>query len=316
MLFLLNSYSRVRFLLEDYKYDIKESFNNLNKADINLYVMSMEHSTGEYELMDQVPVFGHIYDEEFSYCENGSTITYLNGNISVTASGKDSCYAYFVELERDIVLKIYKKESETSERVLVNNIPNRAYSLTSSSCTKGSITFNGETRRFKISSSEKTVCEVEFTKNDLDININVYKEDASGSHTHIIDNHDMKFELVNNIPPSNYEFHSFVCENAKTIIKEENGELVVDAYSKDTCNVYYLGGSDKVGFIMMQENTTGDAGYTTGKKYTRIYQIPSSSYSYVGYICDDVNASVTYSNGKFIGENATQTTCYLYFDLQ
>lgn len=315
MIFLLNSYSRVRFLLEDYKYDIKESFASLNNADINLNIMALEYSSGEYELMDHVPTFGYIYDEEFSYCENGSNITYSNGNISVAATKKDNCYAYFIGLEKDIVLRVYKKESETGNATLINNIPNRSYNLASASCTKGTITFNETTRRFLISSSEKTVCEVIFIKRDMDINVNVYKEIPGGSHIYEIDGNNIKFTLVNDIPNSDYTLHSYDCENDDTTIKEENGELVVDATGKDTCNVYYVGGSDKVEIVIMQESTSGDAGYTTGKKYTRVYQSPGEDYTYVGSICDDTSAEVTYVDGEFTGVNDTQTICRVYFDL-
>jgi len=46
-----------------------------------------------------------------------------------------------------------------------------------------------------------------------------------------------------------------------------------------------------------------------------VNQHPGVSYSYVGYICDDTNATVTYNNGEFTGENDEQTTCRVYFDL-
>lgn len=314
MLFLLNSYSRVRFLLEDYKYDIKESFASLNEADINVYIMVWNHITEEYELADEVPSFGYVYESEFSYCKNGSTLTYSSGNISVTASRKDSCYVYFREIERDIVLRVYKKESASGNKVLVKNIPSRAYNLESATCTKGTIEFNETTRKFKISSSEKTVCEAVFTRKDMDIIVNVYKEASSGTHVYKIDGVDRKFTLVGDIPGSNYTLHSYVCDNGNATITESSGELLVDATGKDVCNVYYVGGSDKVEIIIMQESETGVSGFTTGKKYTRVYQHPGSGYSYIGFKCDDTNATVTYSNGIFTGENDTQTTCYVYFN--
>ena len=83
MIFLLNSYSRVRFLLEEFKYDIKESFANESIADVNLYFVIYDSTTGGYEITNEMPSFGYSYDSEFSYCKNGSKITYINNHISV-----------------------------------------------------------------------------------------------------------------------------------------------------------------------------------------------------------------------------------------
>lgn len=317
MIFLLNSYSRIRFLLEDYKIDIKESFAELNSADINLYFYAWDSKTLEYELVNSMPTFGYEfieYDEDkpSSYCKNGSTISYQNGNISVSASRKDSCYAYFKELNKDIILNIYTKETKNSAKKLVKNIPGASYSLTDYDCTNGAtLTFDEKTRKFKISSSHKTVCNVEFTKKEMDIILNLYKEDATGTHEY----NDTKYTLVNELPGSNYLFDAYTCKNNNTTIStDSNGELVVDASGKDECNIYFNGGSSKVEIIIMQETDTGLNGYTTGKKYSRVYSIPGSGYGYVGYLCDNSSATITYSNGILSGTSSVQTTCRAYFN--
>ena len=64
----------------------------------------------------------------------------------------------------------------------------------------------------------------------------------------------------------------------------------------------------------MQETTSGVTGYTTGKYYSRVYQSPGTGYAYVGYICDNRNATVTYKNGIFEGVSDTQTICRVYFN--
>lgn len=312
MLFLLNSYSRIRFLLEDYKYDIKNSFANLSVADINVYFMVFDNSTGEYELVDSMPYFGYNYEPEFSYCKNGSTITYQGGNISVTASRRDSCYAYFKEAEKDIVLNIYTKTSADSKRKLVRSIPNSSYKLTNANCTNGAqITFDEVTRKFKITSEYKTVCEVEFTRREMDIILNIYKENVNGTHEY----NRLKFSEVTDIPGSNYLYNSYDCENDLAVVTvDENGELSVEAQGKDVCNIYYTGGNDKVEILIMQETENGVAGFTTGKKYSRVYQAPTTGYAYVGYICEDSSATVTYNNGILSGESSVQTTCRAYFN--
>lgn len=316
MLFLLNSYSRVRFLLEDYKRDIKESFVDLTKGDINLYIMVWNYASEEYELVDEVPTFGYDFDEEFSGCEDGGKISYSGGNISITASKKVDCYAYFVEKDWDIILRVFTKEDANSDRVFVKRIPTALYTLTNKSCSSSTATidFDEVTRKFKINSSEKTICEAEFTKRDIDVNINIYKEMVGGEHYQYIDGEKVSFTYVKEVPPTGYYYHSFDCKNNNVSITEEDGELIIDAKGEDDCNVYYTGGLDKVDVIIMRENETGVDGYTTGKKYVQVVENPGSGYAYIGHICDDPNATVTYTNGIITAYNKKQTTCRVYFN--
>lgn len=313
MIFLLNSYSSIRFLLDQYKYDIKNSFAEASGSDINLYLMVWDENTQEYELQDEMPAFGYYFEPNFSYCKNGSTISYANGNVSVTAVRRDSCYAYFKEAEKDIILKIYTKETETSDRVLVKNVPNYSYTLTSKNCTNGAIlNFNEDSRKFTISSSQKTTCEVEFTKKEMDIIINFFREDALGNHAY----NGLKYKEVTEVPGITYTFDSYVCTNSgvNTTIDYENGELVIESSGRNECNVYFNGGTNKVDLIVMQETDTGVSGYTTGLKYSRVSTIPGTGYKYVGYICDDGSASVTYSNGTLTATSDVQTVCRAYFN--
>ena len=319
MLFLLNSYSRIRFLLEDYKYDIKESFANLSVADINVYFMVWDNTTEEYELTKNMPSFGYIYEPEISYCKNNSVITYNGGSVSITASRKDSCYVYFTTGEKDIVLNIYTKTSADGERKLVQEVPGISYNFTGYSCTNGAeLEFDDETRQFKITSAYKTVCDVEFTRKDMDIILNIYKEDANGEHECSISScSGLMFKEVTDIPGENYKFTSYYCENENAVINEnENGVLSVEAKGKDVCNIYYTGGNDKIEIIIMQEAENGVDGYTTGKKYSRVYQPPTTGYAYIGYICDDKNAKITYdkTSNTLVGEGTTQTVCRAYFN--
>lgn len=145
----------------------------------------------------------------------------------------------------------------------------------------------------------------------MDIVLNIYKEDVNGTHEY----NDVKYTLVSDIPGTNYVFGSYVCKNNKTTINtDNNGELIVDSTGKDECNIYYTGGNSKVEILIMQETDTGINGFTTGKKYSRVYSIPESNYAYVGFLCDNVNASITYSNGTLSGTSDVQTVCRAYFN--
>ena len=96
MLFLINSYSSNRFLLDRYKYDIKNKFAEDSGADINVYFLVYNKYSKEYELEDQMPGTEYEYDSTLSYCKNGSTINYTANGIEVTGiKRKDFCYAYF-----------------------------------------------------------------------------------------------------------------------------------------------------------------------------------------------------------------------------
>lgn len=313
MVFLLNSYSNIRFLLSEYKYDIKNSFASSGIADINLHIMVWNSNTFEYEIEEEVPRFGYSYENAISYCKNGSVMMYLNGKLKVAAAKKDECYAYFKSLDKDIILNIYTKKSVDSEKVLVKDIPGLSYSLTSSSCTNGAeITFNEETRKFNVISNDKTECEAIFTKNAVNVNLNIYRESATGTHVY----GSLKYLKVDGIPNDNYTFHSYTCENnsVTTKITYIDNEIDIESDGENTCNLYFNGGTEKVELIIMQETDTGVSGYTTGKLYSRTYSIPSIGYKYVGYICDDSSASVNIVNGIPIAVSDSQTVCRVYYN--
>ena len=95
MIFLVNSYSKNRFMLNEYKDKIKNDFAENNDLDINLYFMVYNEKTKEYEIEYNMPKEGYIYKDEYSYCKNGSVMVKKENQIEVRANKKDSCYAYF-----------------------------------------------------------------------------------------------------------------------------------------------------------------------------------------------------------------------------
>lgn len=317
MVYLLNSYSRIRFLLEEYKYDIKESFATADVGDISLYFYVKSSVTGEYEMVNNMPMFGYVFQSEFSYCKNGSVITAQGGNVSVAVTRKDSCYAYFDPIETDIILEIYKKESSNGSRIKVNAVPSAAYSYVSGSCSNGTIEFNEETRKFKISASTKTKCVVDFVRKDMDININMYKQSATGEKVY----NGVNYTFIDNVPSGNYILNAYQCINNNTDITVDSstGDLIVNSRGENTCDVYFkFTGGDDIEVIIMQETETGITGYTTGKYYSRVYAIPNTSsgtgFKYVGYICEDPSATLTFSGGTITATSSVQTTCRAYFD--
>ena len=313
MLLLLNSYSSNRFLMEKYKNDIRNSFAEASLADINLFIMAWDESTQDYEQLEYIPTIGYYYESNYSYCVKGGTIDYNGADILVSTKGKDTCYAYFREAESDINIKVYTKESNAAEEKLVKTIPGANYKITSMSCNNnGKITFDENTREFTVNTTDITECKVVFTKKNADVRINIYKQNAYGSHMH----ENLRYVKVEEIPGINYAFADYKCagSNTKTEILYENDELVIITSGKNECDVYFNGGSSNVELIIMMETDTGVSGYTTGIKYTKIATIPGSGYKYVGYICNDDAADVVFDNGIFHVSSSTQTTCRAYFN--
>ena len=102
MLFLINSYSSKRFLLDRYKYDVKNKMLEDSAADINIYFMVYDEDSKEYELRYEIPEKseGYHFDIELSYCKKTpkSNIGYYLTENEIKVSGikqKDFCYIYF-----------------------------------------------------------------------------------------------------------------------------------------------------------------------------------------------------------------------------
>ncbi len=312
MVFLLSSYSKDRNLLSEFKNDIKNSFAEASRADLNLYIYVWNAQTEEFEMRESVPSQGYFFEPAYSYCQKGSTISYNNGNLSINATQKDSCYAYFRAGEKDIILKIYTKESATSKKTLVEDIPDDSYDLSNISCSKGNIKFDEKIRKVILNASEKTECEIEFTKRDTNVTIHMYKEDKMGT----IDYNGLSYTAINEVP-LNYEKYTYVCTNeaAATDINIKNNKLIIHSKNDDECNVYFTG-SNGAEIIIMQETAEGTSGYTTGKKYSRTYGVPGYGYKFVGSICNPSDLKIEFVNGSLAlnGTSAKYGTCYAYFE--
>lgn len=93
MVFLINNYSSRRYLLYRQNNDIKEELYKLRGADIDLYIMIWNNTTKEYEYSYYAPSNGTL--DRKSYCKNGGTLNYENGEITINAKRRDECHAYF-----------------------------------------------------------------------------------------------------------------------------------------------------------------------------------------------------------------------------
>lgn len=320
MLFLLNSYSSNRFLLDRYKYDIKNTFAEESGADINVYFLVYNDFSQDYELEDNMPAYGYNYESDYSYCKNGAAISYENDNVVVAAKRKDFCYAYFTPIDRDIDLKIYIKESNDSDEVRVTKVPGLSYefSVSDSTCTNDTafVEFDSLTRKLSVVSEGKTKCKAVFVKKEKYVDLKYYIETSESLDDTVEFSGKIYKPTENNVVPgNNYKYIGYSCNpEVQTNIKYDNNQFIIESVDDNNCNLYYDGTDETVNIIIMQESNEGVSGYTTGKKYTRIYEIPESGYGYVGALCDISSAKVTFDDNVLKGESDKATTCYAYFN--
>ena len=94
--------------------------NAENKVDAsnNMISIMLETSagSGDYTVssLSSFPTTGYTYNENLSYCENGSTLTWdkTNKNLAINTSKTDKCYVYF---DRGLTLAAYIKRLYTTQ---------------------------------------------------------------------------------------------------------------------------------------------------------------------------------------------------------
>lgn len=308
MVYLISSYSTVRFMLSQIKYDIRSGADLSMMGDLSLYIYVYDEEERDYTLANTIPLYGYDF-EEYSYCKNGSRISYMDGKINIVSPKKDICYAYFRQTSGDITLNMYTVDENDKNKKLVLNIPDNTYFFKEASCTKGSISYDSSKRKFDIKTNDKTVCNATFKKKSNIVTLKYYIEDASGKEVY----EDFKYSLTSSVG-SEYSYYGYKCKNGTTLTYDRaNNKFDYKEEVTDTCNIYYRGGSKLVDMKYMKENTTGVAGFTSGLFYTETINIPKIGYRYVGYKCNS-DGVITRSGDTFIGTSSVQDTCYLYFD--
>ncbi len=174
MVFLINSYTSVRFFSEQLKEEIKIE---PKIADINVYIYvdkDNDPSTPD-ELVKELPGFDYSFDADNSYCtKEGSSISFGVLNESTGEEGliistpeRDTCFAYFKKLEADVIVRMFTKENEDASEVEVKTMPNANYTMNHWECTNGatlSISGSGTNRKFAFNSTKPTECKVTFIR--------------------------------------------------------------------------------------------------------------------------------------------------------
>ena len=240
MIFLMNNYTSMRYIVEQYRINFRNDLKELSSADINLYFEVWDDVVQEYKISNEFP--GSEYEfEDISFCINGSLLSYDDGHINIAAKGKDYCYVYFRNSNQKVVYRIYTKElsdSEDYKGTFVRGIPDYTYEFTSYNCTNGEVvTFDEETRKLSVASSVNTTCEIIFTKKDTDVTLNIFVEDISGDEEY----NSKKYSTSSEVPTEGYIFDSYNCKDSSVIteIGFEENEIVVKSSGDNECSVYF-----------------------------------------------------------------------------
>ena len=84
--------------------------NNLQTDTKNYLSIKVKNDEGTYKVMNTIPTEGYVLNKTKSKCENGSTLSWKEGKISITGNKQDKCNIY---LEKEAC-----KENETIENCL------------------------------------------------------------------------------------------------------------------------------------------------------------------------------------------------------
>ena len=218
-------------------------------ADLDIRVMAEERDANgnglnSYGLYPYIPKAGYAYNEEKSYCTNGSTIVYHEDtyDADITAYGHDVCYLYFDSTASlDLTLYVYAENIDSDgygtgqyTKLETTTLPSIGYTLNNemSSCENGStLSYLDEENLFNIDASGKDVCTAYMDAIDVDIQLKLYLQAKSGSRLY----YEAK-EIPNNIF---YELNTSksACTGTSTL-SINNQKVVIAATSKTSCVAY------------------------------------------------------------------------------
>lgn len=227
-------------------------------GDINMLIYK-QNSSGKYIRTYAVPAMGYTFNSALTKCF--SPVTKENITCSKDNSSADCNYSFNTETmaftlnsKTVVTCKFYFDESMPSDIDVyimgesksstdhsynskyyknLDSVPIYGYEFTSYTCTNNAtLTFDSNLRKFTVSASKPhTVCYAYFNSTgNADIIVNTYIEEKKGSGV---------FTQTNTIPANkSYTLNSrSSCDNGSTVTYE-NGYVLVDATSKDECNVY------------------------------------------------------------------------------
>lgn len=230
----------------------------------------------------------------------------------------------------DVNMILYKK-SDDGKWVRTYTVPALGYEYKSNlttctiPCTNGTsgncyYNYDTEAKSLVLTSNEKVTCKFYFDKQagiTSDVNIYVYREDASGTRPYNSKN----YTLVNGIPAYGYQYSSHTCDNNSTLTYDaENKKFNINTSTKDTCYVYFnsTGSADiNVNVYIQKEKGTNTYNLVSTIPFNNTYVLSTNKISRCYNESNTtLSSTITYTNG-YINIDATgKQTCDVYLDLQ
>ncbi len=177
----------------------EDNVNKLKSGSSISLMLETKVNSGEYKLSSSTkwPSSGYIYNEELSYCENGSTLVWNEETNSVKLKNglTDKCYVYF-----DVVPLTFHVA------VAGSNLPTTYGKLGSVSCTNGTATYNQRYNRIEVSqiSRKYATCTLNYTDSTSKVNLATYITGLAGTTQgtgQVVNENGYRYEGKN---PNNY----------------------------------------------------------------------------------------------------------------
>lgn len=187
------------------------------------------NGNGEYHLTSSIPQYGYTYS---GYrCSNNSVLTYNEDTrlTNVTLKEKDICSVFFNLKESiDLTVKIMLEDAVGSDHYVVNNIiPAFGYEFSSYECTSGgTLEYDSELHKFKMSSNNKDYCSAYFKKKQEDVIANIYVSNNTNNDS---------FTQVETIP--NNITYSLNTDRSSCVNKQNERKEVNITYQEGYVNV-------------------------------------------------------------------------------
>lgn len=231
---------------------------DIGDGDINMMIYR-ENDEGKFVRVYAVPAAYYIFNDSLTSCtipcnKGDGVCSYnfddTNRNFSLTSTQKVTCKFYFEKEWDSSDIDVYiLLESDTTDTTYVYNsknyelnsvIPAYGYKYSEHyTCTNNStLTYNSETKKVNVASSQKDVCYVYFDKNgSSDITVNTYVQDKYGSTTYT----NVSYIPANKIYTLNTTSSSCTpvsSSDTAGVITYEEGYIYVEATGQQVCNVY------------------------------------------------------------------------------
>lgn len=231
---------------------------DIGDGDINMMIYR-ENDEGKFVRIYSVPAAYYIFNSSLTSCTipcntDDGVCTYsfddVNRKFSLTSTQKVTCKFYFEKEWDSSDIDVYiLLESDTTDTTYVYNsknyelngvIPAYGYKYSDYyTCDNGStLTYNSETKKVNVSSSQKDRCYVYFDKNgSADIIVNTYVQDKYGSTTYT----NVSYIPANKIYTLNTTSSSCTPVSSSDeagVITYVDGYIYVEATGQQVCDVY------------------------------------------------------------------------------